>query len=140
MSSALSEEQVKDLKEKLSETIQSVNSALSKEQTKELQEKLSEISQSVSSALFKKEVKSLKEKLRKTIQFVSSTLSEEQVKDLKEKLSKNIEDITEYGRAVHAEMEALLSATRTGVTVRGGTLYIVRTENKFINLKQLPIK
>ena len=32
-------------------------------------------------------------------------------------------DITEYGRAVHAEMEAILSAGRKGVTVRDGTLY-----------------
>lgn len=32
-------------------------------------------------------------------------------------------DITEYGRAVHAEMEALLSAARNGVSVRGSTLY-----------------
>jgi deoxycytidylate deaminase len=32
-------------------------------------------------------------------------------------------DITEYGRAVHAEMEAMLSCTRSGVSTRGGTLY-----------------
>jgi deoxycytidylate deaminase len=32
-------------------------------------------------------------------------------------------DLTEYGRAVHAEMEALLSCARSGVTPRGGTLY-----------------
>ncbi len=31
--------------------------------------------------------------------------------------------ITEYGRAVHAEMEALLSAARNGIAIRGGTLY-----------------
>lgn len=31
--------------------------------------------------------------------------------------------ITEYGRAVHAEMEALLSSARNGISVRGGTLY-----------------
>lgn len=32
-------------------------------------------------------------------------------------------DITEYGRAVHAEMEALLSCARTGVSTRGGALF-----------------
>ncbi|WP_275272143.1 anti-phage dCTP deaminase [Limnobacter sp. P1] len=32
-------------------------------------------------------------------------------------------DITEYGRAVHAEMEALLSAARNGISVRDCTLY-----------------
>lgn len=34
-----------------------------------------------------------------------------------------IYDLTEYGRAVHAEMEALLSCSRSGVSPRGGTLY-----------------
>jgi deoxycytidylate deaminase len=32
-------------------------------------------------------------------------------------------DITEYGRAVHAEMEALMSCARTGARTRGSTLY-----------------
>jgi len=32
-------------------------------------------------------------------------------------------DITEYGRAVHAEMEALLSCGRSGVSAAGGTLF-----------------
>lgn len=32
-------------------------------------------------------------------------------------------DITEYGRPVHAEMEALLSCGRSGVSARGSTLY-----------------
>lgn len=40
-------------------------------------------------------------------------------KDVEGRLS----NLTEYGRAVHAEMEALISCTRTGVGVRGGTLY-----------------
>lgn len=34
-----------------------------------------------------------------------------------------IKDITEYGRVVHAEMEALLACSRIGVTARNGTLY-----------------
>jgi deoxycytidylate deaminase len=32
-------------------------------------------------------------------------------------------DITEYGRAVHAEMEALLSCARNGISTRNATLY-----------------
>lgn len=32
-------------------------------------------------------------------------------------------DITEYGRAVHAEMEALMSCARSGVGTRGASLY-----------------
>jgi deoxycytidylate deaminase len=34
-----------------------------------------------------------------------------------------VHDLTEFGRAVHAEMEALLSCARNGVSPRGGTLY-----------------
>lgn len=34
-----------------------------------------------------------------------------------------ISDLTEYGRPVHAEMDALLTCARTGVSTRGGTLY-----------------
>ncbi|PVZ39333.1 anti-phage dCTP deaminase [Pseudomonas sp. CC120222-01a] len=37
--------------------------------------------------------------------------------------SSSIKDITEYGRVVHAEMEALLSSSRTGVSPLGSTLY-----------------
>jgi deoxycytidylate deaminase len=33
-------------------------------------------------------------------------------------------DITEYGRIVHAEMEALLACSRIGVTPKGGTIYL----------------
>lgn len=32
-------------------------------------------------------------------------------------------DLTEFGRPVHAEMEALLACARSGVSPRGGTLY-----------------
>ena len=35
-----------------------------------------------------------------------------------------LKDLTEFGRSVHAEMEALLSAGRSGVSVRGGTMYV----------------
>jgi deoxycytidylate deaminase len=34
-----------------------------------------------------------------------------------------LKDITEYGRAVHAEMEALLSCARSGIPTTGATLY-----------------
>lgn len=34
-----------------------------------------------------------------------------------------LSDITEYGRAVHAEMEALLSCARNGISVRNAILY-----------------
>ena len=38
-------------------------------------------------------------------------------------LDTSIYSITEYGRSVHAEMEALMSCVRTGVSARNGTLY-----------------
>lgn len=41
----------------------------------------------------------------------------------KKLVAATIVDITEYGRPVHAEMEALLAAARSGVGVRGSTLY-----------------
>jgi deoxycytidylate deaminase len=34
-----------------------------------------------------------------------------------------IPNISEYGRAVHAEMEAIISAARNGISIRGSTLY-----------------
>jgi cytidine deaminase len=37
--------------------------------------------------------------------------------------STSLRDITEYGRPVHAEMSALTSAGRAGVSVKGATLY-----------------
>lgn len=32
-------------------------------------------------------------------------------------------NLTEFGRAVHAEMEAILAAARVGIPVKGSTLY-----------------
>ena len=37
--------------------------------------------------------------------------------------SSSIRDLTEFGRVVHAEMEALLSCARNGVTTGGATIY-----------------
>ena len=36
----------------------------------------------------------------------------------------SLRHITEYGRAVHAEMDALIACARMGSAVRGGTLYV----------------
>jgi deoxycytidylate deaminase len=49
---------------------------------------------------------------------------EEKKESARQRLKKSrINDLTEFGRAVHAEMEALLQASRTGVSVRGSRLY-----------------
>ncbi len=48
----------------------------------------------------------------------------DQARDARKKLeSSKISEITEYSRAVHAEMEALLCCARIGVSTRGLTLY-----------------
>ena len=53
-----------------------------------------------------------------------SKSEEELVKEGKTMLKDTgVFDITEYGRAVHAEMEALISCARSSVSPRGGTLY-----------------
>jgi len=61
----------------------------------------------------------------KTMNKISPELSEEQALEKGEEIFHNtgLLDITEYGRAVHAEMEALLSCARAGVSPRDGSLY-----------------
>ena len=50
--------------------------------------------------------------------------SEEAKSAARKRLKKSrINDLTEFGRAVHAEMEALLQASRTGISVRDSKLY-----------------
>ena len=45
-------------------------------------------------------------------------------KDLKEVLVKSrIKDLTEFGRIVHAEMDAILSCARAGISTRGATVF-----------------
>lgn len=51
-------------------------------------------------------------------------IEQEELDSYKIKLSKTrIGDLTEFGRAVHAEMEALLQASRNGISIRGAKLY-----------------
>jgi deoxycytidylate deaminase len=56
-------------------------------------------------------------------QLKESVSKEEFVKHLLNAKGNLLNDITEYGRVVHAEMEALLSCTRNGVSTIGGTLF-----------------
>jgi deoxycytidylate deaminase len=51
----------------------------------------------------------------------SPMLDEEKLRSLLDK--SRVEDLTEFGRPVHAEMEALLACARTGISTKGGTLY-----------------
>ncbi|WP_313597568.1 anti-phage dCTP deaminase [Psychrobacter sanguinis] len=51
-------------------------------------------------------------------------LSKDQAKSLKHKLRETkIGDLTEFGRVVHAEMEAILSCSREGIATSKSTLY-----------------
>jgi deoxycytidylate deaminase len=53
-----------------------------------------------------------------------ATFRDQQVRDLRERLdSARIMNLTEFTRATHAEMEAILSASRVGLSVKGATLY-----------------
>ena len=67
---------------------------------------------------------------RKIIESIADQIARQirSVSEKKEELlialeSSPIKDITEFGRAVHAEMEALLGCARNGISCRGGTLY-----------------
>lgn len=60
--------------------------------------------------------------------FESDPLEVEQIAKIQEIVKdalgdSRLRDITEYGRAVHAEMSALMAATRLGISVRDATLY-----------------
>jgi len=55
-------------------------------------------------------------------------LGNQEIQVTEEQLTKawtesGLRDITEFGRTVHAEMDAILSCARRGVSVAGGTLY-----------------
>ena len=51
----------------------------------------------------------------------AKTVNEEQLRRLVKESP--LADVTEYGRPVHAEMEALLACARTGTSTKEGTLY-----------------
>ncbi len=56
--------------------------------------------------------------------FETKTQDQILITDLRDILKTSpLDDITEYGRVVHAEMEALLSCARNNISARGGTLY-----------------
>jgi len=65
-----------------------------------------------------------KEEQNKIADKILTELNMPKTEEAKLKLKKTgLFDITEYGRAVHAEMEALLACARIGVSSCGGTLY-----------------
>ncbi len=58
--------------------------------------------------------------IKAVLKAFSRKISDENIKKVK---STGIGDITEYGRVVHGEMEALLCCARNNISCRGATLY-----------------
>ena len=57
-------------------------------------------------------------------QFLPDKNKEELLKEARPLLEKTlVSDVTEFGRSVHAEMDAIIAAGRTGVSFRDATLY-----------------
>jgi len=79
-----------------------------------------------SNKIRKKEI--VKKIMLKTKGLNENNITEEEKRKLVDEGEKLLKDtgvleITEYGRTVHAEMEALLTCARIGVSARGGILY-----------------
>ncbi|HAE78319.1 cytidine deaminase [Morganella morganii] len=81
---------------------------------------------------YKKKFDSNKKEQKEIIDGVINSLKKEsnvkfnkkQIEEIEFKLKKSrIKDITEYGRVVHAEMEAILSCARNYVSTKGSELY-----------------
>lgn len=63
---------------------------------------------------------------RKSWSDAGKELSEDEAELLREALASSmIDDITEYGRVVHAEMAALLTCARCNISCKGATLYTI---------------
>jgi deoxycytidylate deaminase len=71
---------------------------------------------------YTREIDSNKEEQAKIIEEIAQLLNLSQ-EDKGKLRNSPISDITEYGRVVHAEMEALLMCARNEVSTRGATLY-----------------
>jgi deoxycytidylate deaminase len=67
------------------------------------------------------EIDAIIEDIVEHVKHAAPLLDEEYLIELLNK--SRIDDLTEFGRPVHAEMEALLACARTGVSTRGGSLY-----------------
>lgn len=62
---------------------------------------------------------------RKIITDILTNLQMEQSKDNIDKIkSAGISDLTEYGRVVHGEMEALMMCARNNISCKGATMYV----------------
>ncbi len=70
----------------------------------------------------KKELNTIVEDIISRIKTEEHT--EQSIREMRERILKSkIKDITEYGRVVHAEMEAILMCARNNISTKGATLY-----------------
>lgn len=79
-------------------------------------------------ALFERHVRAEFQELEEVLEDDAKRLVMEKLSQLQPLVSRvlpmtGLRDLTEYGRAVHAEMSALMSAARAGIAVRGATMY-----------------
>jgi len=64
----------------------------------------------------------IKEKIKDYALSITAPLSDKNINKMFEVTGLN--DLTEYCRAVHAEMDAITSAARKGISLRNGTMYV----------------
>jgi len=83
-----------------------------------------EISDSENGRDYKRGVDSNVQEKNKIMEELSKMIPEVHSDELRRRLeSSRIKDLTEFGRVVHAEMDAITSCARMGIGIQGGTLY-----------------
>ena len=68
-----------------------------------------------------REIQTIIDNIVLTVQKTAKDIDEPKLRKMLEE--GRVNDLTEYGRPVHAEMESLLACARSGVSTAGGTLY-----------------
>ncbi len=71
----------------------------------------------------KREIVGLAEKKFKALQEGSESLGQEILDNFRVAVASAVGDITEFGRDVHAEMDAITTCARTGVSIKGAILF-----------------
>jgi deoxycytidylate deaminase len=68
-----------------------------------------------------REIARIADAIVKNVKEAAPSVDEEKLRRLLDESP--LDDLTEYGRPVHAEMEALLACARSGISTAGGTVY-----------------
>ena len=94
-------------------------------------DKYGEVSDQDSGRDYKRSIDQNKKSQRNIIKNIIEKTKEKEILTTQEKIDElelilkesEISDLTEFGRVVHAEMEAILACSREGISTRGTTLY-----------------